>query len=376
MKSIFKCIMPLLCLSLLCGCSGGSIYSNYREIEQLMTVQTMGFDRSPTGYRVSVSTGGNSKPARLAAEEDSISAAERKMQDYSAAEEIFYSHVSYVVLGETAAREGIEHYLDFVERASQLRMDTPLFVVTGDDASKLVLGSGNEEYDATNVLKSLERNLELRGDCRAFSARDVVADAERNGSALICAVRCVKADEALYGAEDALTALPDGYAVIKNGKMVAQISYTDAMGVSLLQNKIGPCRLTAKTEKGNAAVQLEKCETALEPVFDGGRLCRLRVDIKIKAALAEGGGADIGEIESAMKNDFKNRVTNVLELSKRLACDFMQLGSILEAAKPVAMAGMGEDFQNLLPDIGFDLNLSVDIERSFDSDVEVPRERI
>lgn len=371
MKSVYiKCIAALLCLTLLTGCSGGSIYSNYREIEQLMIVQTMGFDLAPAGYTVSVSTGGASKPVRMAAEAGSISLAENKLQDYSAAEQIFYSQVSYIAIGETAAKEGIGHYLDFVERAAQIRLDTPLFIVTGDSASKLVLGSGNEEYDATNVLKSLERNLELRGDSRIFSARDVISDLDRSGAALICAVRCVKADEALYEAEDALTALPDGYAVIKDGKMIGQISYRDAVAVSILQNKIGPCRFTAKTESGSAAVQLEKCEAKIEPVFQGSTLRALRIDVNVDAAQLEGGGAELNEIKDILEKGLRTHINNVLNLSKLSSCDFLQLGSILEKKQPVTMAGMGENFYKLLPDIEFELRLTAEIDRSFDSDME------
>ncbi len=371
MKRIFKCIVPLLCLSLLSGCSSGSIYSNYRETEQLMVVQTMGFDRSDKGFTVSVSTGGGDKITRMAAEAGSITLAEQKMQDYSAAEEIFYAHTGYIAIGENAAKTGLSHYLDFIGRSTQMRMDTPLFIVSRGSASELVLGSGNEEYDATDVLKSLERNVKKRGDLRIFTAGEVTAQLDRNGSALICAVKCVKAKESLYDSEDELTARPDGYAIIKDKKMIGQISYHDSLAVGLLQNEAGPCRLTVSTEKGSAALQLDDCECKIEPVTENGSLSALRIDAELHTALFERGEElKLEDVRKALEEDIKLRFENVLSLSKLTGCDFLQLGSILETHNPLSMSGMGQDFQEMLPHVYFIINVSAEIDRSFDAEKE------
>lgn len=106
---IFRIAAVLVLAALLAGCSGGSIYSNYRELEQLMVIQTLGFDRTPGGVRLSASSGsdsagggggsesgaeqsGSASVARLAAEAPSFSLAEEKMQDYSAREDLFCAH--------------------------------------------------------------------------------------------------------------------------------------------------------------------------------------------------------------------------------------------------------------------------------------------
>ena len=56
---IKKITAAVLALSLiaLSGCSGGSIYSNYREIEQLVVIQTMGIDKTDDGVCLSISSG-------------------------------------------------------------------------------------------------------------------------------------------------------------------------------------------------------------------------------------------------------------------------------------------------------------------------------
>ena len=52
-KTILLLVISLTVAALLSGC--GSLYSNYREIEQLCVVQTLGLDRLPGGIAVTLS---------------------------------------------------------------------------------------------------------------------------------------------------------------------------------------------------------------------------------------------------------------------------------------------------------------------------------
>ena len=108
------CFICAASLVLLSGCSGGSIYTNYREIEQLMVIQTMGFDKSPDGITLSVSTGNSdsgtssgSTTAHMSASAKTISLAEDRLRDYSASEELFFAHTSYIAIGEACARSSL-----------------------------------------------------------------------------------------------------------------------------------------------------------------------------------------------------------------------------------------------------------------------------
>ena len=49
MRKLIAILCALGVAVLSAGCSGGSIYSNYRDIAELMIVQTLGFDSMPDG---------------------------------------------------------------------------------------------------------------------------------------------------------------------------------------------------------------------------------------------------------------------------------------------------------------------------------------
>ena len=380
-------IIAVVCLAaLLSGCSGGSVYSNYREIEQLMVIQTMGFDYAKSGVRLSASSGsdsaggggggnakggeqgGSAQVARLSAEAESFSLAKERMQDYSAREDLYFAHTSYIAVGGESAKKSVMPFFDYIERSTELRLDIPLFVVTNGAASELVLGAGGESYDATSVLRSLERNLTLRGDGVIYNAAQIVTALDTNGCALISAVKAVKADESVKEAKQSeLTAIPDGYTVIKNGKAVGSIPIEYARGVNILQNKVGPSSVELDTDGTRATVQLDKCSCDINPVFDGEHLAGLEIQITLTAALSETADSiETQKLSRALANTAKLWVTKVLGISQSLECDFLQLGSVLERKEPKRLAGMSSDLSESLPSIYYNVGVEAEVNRSFD----------
>lgn len=383
---IFRIAAVLVLAALLTGCSGGSIYSNYRELEQLMVIQTMGFDWAEGGVRLSASSGsdsagggggnsqsgaeqsGSASVARLAAEAPSFTLAKEKMQDYSAREDLFFAHTAYIAVGGASAQKSVMPFLDYIERSTDLRLDIPLFVVTNGTASELVLGAGGETYDATSVLRSLERNIILRGDGVIFSAAEVVSSLDTNGCALITAVRSVKADKAVKEAKKAeLTAIPGGFTVIKNGRAVGSVPVDCAKGVNVLQNKAGPSSVELTVDGERATVQLDKCACSLTPMFSGGVLAGLDVKVTLSAALSETtGSVDARSLSRALANEVRRWVTQVLDISASLECDFLQLGRVLERKEPQRLSGASAGLSGQLRDIYYNVGVEAEVDHSFD----------
>lgn len=368
-----------VCILLLSACSGG-IDQSYKEIEQLLVIQAMGFDSTSSGVVLSVSSGsdgmgGQSEAAtetlRLKASATTLLEAQEIIQDYSASEELFFSHTSYIVLGESALKNGIALYLDYIERDDAFRLDVPLFAVSGGSAEELVVGTGNESYDAVNVLSSVERNVTDRGSAHVYSAGEVAADLGRNGSALICAVRTVSAQSVLPdAAKGETTAVFDGYAVLRDGKLVGKIGADDALAVNLIHNEAGSSLIVLSDGDEAATLTLSGCDCEVSAVCKNGELSGLKVSLSAKASLKESGGAvDTESLNAEFKNELLSRLTDVLRLSHDLGCDFLQLGSVLQRSDPFALVCNAEEFQELLPK----LHIYIYVETEIDSGYVIER---
>ena len=158
----------LLAAGLLCsGCSSGTISSNYRPVEDLTLVQTIGVDRAPEGVCLSASTGRvgeNEPPQRMTQTGETVLAALDRLQDRTPNAELFYAQTSYLLLGEEAAAAGeLAPLLDFIARNPDMRLSAPLFLVRGATAQQAVMDTGDDRTDVTEALSALQKDTALSG---------------------------------------------------------------------------------------------------------------------------------------------------------------------------------------------------------------------
>ena len=372
-----KFIAALCALSLMLtasGCSGGSIYSNYRDIAELLVIQTLGFDLSDAGVRLSVSAEGSTgagkdnegkTPVRLSVDAQSMTEAQDALQHYSGGLRLFFGHTAYIVLGENVLNTDTAQFFDCIERDAAFRLCIPVFAASGS-ASELVMGAGADEHDATRLMRAVTENLRLRGDAHIFTAAEIVSALDSNGAALICAVKAVPADTIdPDAAEGEMAIVPDGYTIINNNKAAGHIPMELARGVSLILNEAGSMPVVV----GNATLQIDRSSCELEPVFGDG-LEGVAININISASLAEArGDFDPGELTREFEAEARRWVEDVLELQKSSACDFLHLGSALEIRHPQRLRGASENFALISPGLDFTVRVTADLDRSFHLDL-------
>ena len=372
-----KFIAALCALSLMLtasGCSGGSIYSNYRDIAELLVIQTLGFDLSDAGVRLSVSAEGSTgagkdnegkTPVRLSVDAQSMTEAQDALQHYSGGLRLFFGHTAYIVLGANVLNTDTAQFFDCIERDAAFRLCIPVFAASGS-ASELVMGAGADEHDATRLMRAVTENLRLRGDAHIFTAAEIVSALDSNGAALICAVKAVPADTIdPDAAEGEMAIVPDGYTIINNNKAAGHIPMELARGVSLILNVAGSMPVVV----GNATLQIDRSSCELEPVFGDG-LEGVAININISASLAEArGDFDPGELTREFEAEARSWVEDVLELQKSSACDFLHLGSALEIRHPQRLRGASENFALIAPGLDFTVRVTADLDRSFHLDL-------
>ena len=402
-RGISLLIIFFLLLSL-SGCSG--IYSNFRELERLLVIQTMGIDYAEEGVGISLASGAKSdgsSPVRLFSTGVSITSAIAHILSYSQEQELFLSHTGHVVLGEEAVQNGIRGYLSFICRSPNLRTDIPLYIVKGGTAQEAVMQVGDGSKGISEVLEAVRANVDERGDSKAFSASDLLRDLERNGSGLICAIECSPSiqeggtkqegdsgssgtdsaespdtgggDEKQEKESQALTAAAVGYGVIRGDRLCAYIDKEQAIGVGLLLNIVGISDIVVKDRYATpVTLELDQGGSTIKPVWaEDGSLEMLDIQVKAAANIAEiGGGGHFGEpdyedyLKAQLETAISERVSAVIRLSKTLQADFLGLGSIVEMDNAEKYRALGGDLASLLPELPVRISVSGQIKHTND----------
>lgn len=356
----------------LSGCK--SIYNNYKEIEELLVVQTMGLDEQGGGVRLSLASSagsGGAQPRRLSASGDSITTAMEHIYNYSYEEQLFLSHVGQLIIGEDAAESGIEDYLDYVSRTPEMRLDMPMFIVREGSAEDAVMQVGDGKRGISEILESVEASSRRRGDSGIYTAADVLRDSMRWGSALICALECTESTEspAGDGGDDSpmLTAAAAGYAVIREGRLCRYLTREQAIAVGFLRNQAGISDVSVTDKNGDLVVlEIDGGGSSIKPLWAGpGNLKGLEIEVEVLASVIEISGG--GELNNAEYTDhltarlealISDYVSQTLQASKELKADFLGLASAVEQRSPQYFDLLSREFPELLPELELDIHVS------------------
>ena len=187
----FCMILLAVCLMFYTGCSkNGGLFQNYRAIENLKLVHTIGFDTHKDGLQLSVSGGEseNEGIVRLSASGKNISDALAAVQSYSGKEELYYAHTRYVLVGQAYAQQGLGDMMQYLESSNQLRSDLPLFIIRDSEAKDLITHGGGKKNSTFEILEAVVRSCTQPGDSYPFTCGDIASFSAEYGSALACAL--------------------------------------------------------------------------------------------------------------------------------------------------------------------------------------------
>lgn len=419
MKVSTICIVLSLAL-FLSGC--GSVYSNYREVEQLLVIETMGFDYRPGGVELSMAAGmkstGGKGPVRLTGSGESISTAMDQARNYSFEDELFCSQTNSILIGEEAARQDMEPYLSYICQSPILRTDLPVFIIKGGSARDAILNTGDGQHGVAEILQGVTEYLQYRGSSHVFKAADIVRSSLRHGSALCCVLEYTDSaeppvegsqmksapampeespsggnsgggssgsgssgsssgGESSSGDSQAKTLAVAGFGVLQNNRLVSYIDDELAIGVGFLINELGISVIELSDAEGRPVVlEINKGRSKLIPRWDEtGRLSGLDFDIEVSATATEiNDDADlsdeeyINELTGALEEHVAALCARVLQLSARLEADFLGLGGQLDMAEPLFWRMQGETLSRLLP--GLEMRVSVRGDLSHSNDMK------
>ena len=371
-KTFIKFITVILSLCVLSSSSGcgNSLYSNFRELESLHVVETIGLDSKNHSLTLTVSTGSleDNSLSHLSGEGRTIMDSIQAVRNISPKEELYFSHVKYALLGKSILEDELSDFLSFVQRSTRLRMDTALFTLLNCPAAEIISG-GNENFEITNALSSLERTIKKRGDNYPFTAREVSMYLNEYGSALICALN------AFQGKDKEVRLVPEGFAIIKDFELIGYLNKTEALGASILLNKIGEGPLTFNYEKDNTVSLLIE-DSSREYKVNWGENGEIKeLDVKINLSL--GLGECTKPIDPKNK-EVRKKLSNVvsqhineycLSTLKRLLddkADFLGLKGEIRRIYPNETAQLSTNFINLLENAKINVDSCVEITSGYE----------
>lgn len=357
-------ILYILSLTLLLGGCTDDLFSSRRNMERLRPIQTLGLDREADGYIVSVSTGiGPSKDPPLVMSDygSGIENAITALQNDSPVDELFYAHVQFILLGESMAEDGILPVLDWVERSPTMRLGTPMFIVRGSAADAVT--SSGEETDITMLLASLEREQETRGE-PIYTLREIASDLYEHGSALCLTVRLLPSEPNVpVGTDAALSVIPDGYAVLKDGAVAAYLTEEESKAAVIADDRGSGMKIT--TAEHTLSLLGSRMEFSGE--WDDGVLTAIRIHCTLEAGILErkpGEDTDLIRLQNALAETVTGWIESAAVRSQTLACDFLDMETPVLKNAPHESDEF--EWDDVFPSLPITVEVDAQINKSYD----------
>ena len=379
MKKILLC--ALLCV-VLGGCSGKG-YKDMREIESFEIIRTLGVDYKDGMYTLTAASGSASggEVTVLTSRSVTIARAMQKMQNYSTKKYIFFGHTANYLVGEAAAEHDLSACLEYVERGFDIRLDTNLFIVRGDTAEAAIAGASEKGEGVTEHLLALEKDVQILSENRIVDCGEAAEELAADGCTIVTAVSLWENENVPVG-ENKKGVQVVGSAVIKDGRLAGYADVDAARGITLLTNRFISDAAELPDGKGSyMAVELTKGKTEYSAKFGDDGIEKIVIRAKLRGSISEmESPVDIydervvSEVERVLAKRELERIVNVIELSRRLDADFLELERELELKHPGRLRSALESGGLPVEDHEIEVEVEVEVERSYELGIS-PAER-
>ncbi len=231
MKRLLFLILPLL----LCGCTHDM---NREEIDEIDLVLVLGIDYAEGEYNISAlySTGGGADTEKGAGSGKEQVTKGKGRTSYEALEDmkqknkknISLAQAGSFLIGEEAAKQGIDRALDFLKRDETIKMEALVYIIKEMKASEFIEeGIKNKQtiHEDLEAMEQKQKELLTRND---NSFVNILNDMEQSYSSVLIPY--------LVGEKSGM--LIEGYAVFDELKLVDYLDRETSDGVNFFRNII------------------------------------------------------------------------------------------------------------------------------------------
>ncbi len=370
---LLRLLSCLLSLSLLGGCARNMIYSDYREIDQLELVQTLGVDRTGNLVTATASTAAMEEPLVLKNTSVSVSRAMREMQDYTSKKYIFFGHTKHLLVGEEAAEKSLNLFMEHMERSVEMRLDTELYIVQGGRAEDLIGAVGQSGTPVGDLLESLSKDVELMSESHVFTCGEVAEMLASRDCGVAAAIMLAEEPNILVGAGQH-TVQSAGYALLRDEKLVGFLDVNLARGANLLMG-LGGSDVVEVPDMGGgwAAIRLTGSDVKYEAEFRDGKVSAVRVKVQVRGNLDElqnpldvYSPENIARFEQGLEDIQRYRVQMALQRAQDLGADFYGIGKRISMAHPIRYERLEGSWSEQFPEIPFTVEVEAKLVRTYD----------
>lgn len=312
----------------------------------------------------------------LSEEGPTVESAIRQFQTYIN-KRVFWGHSSFYLIGEEAAREDIVKYVDFFVRDHALRLDSTVHITKGK-AGDFLEKSNAPGFFIGDFLKSLIKDISLVSYSDSMDISELISDLDENTTFGIAVpvISLVEGTVREKGMENALNKAvkQEGYAIIKDYKLVEFLDPPDSRGYNTIANKLVSGFINARDQSGmNLGLEILKSETKIRPIVEKGQLtgvkikCHLETNIdEVQAKIDVFLPDSIVFLEQQQGEVIKGEMEKCIQIAQQTNADFLGIGEAVHLKHPVIWDKIKDQWNEIFPELDITVEVESHINRTYD----------
>lgn len=350
MKKRLLPFLIALCL-FLTGCFSGS-----HDLANIGVTKGIAIDvgETPDTFRMTVcmlKPDGQGTYTNISAEGTTVS--EIKSQISLVSERYPYTGQNDVILiSRELAEKGLDVVIQSFFFSNERHGAEQVVIMNGEAASALEYKEGFSPVPPVSIIKLLENANSNSGIAKA-NLKNVENGLKGIGHTTLIPIATMEEERLLL----------QGMAVIQDGKMVGELSESQAMGAKWIASKLEGGSMTISALGERVGIQILDHDSRITGRQVGDTL-HFDIDISLNFAVAEQSGTqdmtlpeNEEELRAATEEAVRFEALSAIDAAQAMHADFLNLAPIYLNHNDEARAAYGENWENLLPQFTFDVQV-------------------
>ncbi|CAM3188431.1 Ger(x)C family spore germination protein [Paenibacillus lupini] len=368
---------------------------NSRELTDMSIVVGMGIDSVPNSNDYSVSfqivnagalsaqggaqVGMGALPiVTYSSQDNSLFGALRKASR-KVPRRLFFGHIQLVVIGEEAAKKGINDLFDFMERSHEVRLSSTVLISRGTTAEEIVsIVTPLEKTPSIGISRKSRITSQVWAENADTNVKEIINDLVGPGEPIIGGIQII-GDRKLASTErNAKNAQPPSYVLIngislmKKGKLIGWMDNHLARGVMWTRNEMKGTVMNLPCEEAGTkdVVVVVRSITKVKPSLQEGKP-KFLIHIKEEGVLGETTCSDDLNNRDAMKRiqdkwaaQTKKEVAATITAAQKAESDVLGFGSFLQKSYPKQWKKLEKNWPQTFAESEYEIQVETYIRRA------------
>ncbi|WP_410511611.1 Ger(x)C family spore germination protein [Paenibacillus sp. BR2-3] len=259
-------------------------------------------------------------------------------------------HVKVIIISEELAREGIQDIMDILERESEMRLSSLMFISRGQSAKDILsIVTVFTKIPANDLVKKLETTSQSFGFNFQMEVDDVIRGiVAKGGGAIINGVvingdlEAAKSKENVEAIKPKAILRTSGLGVFKQDKLVGFLDGAEGMGTSRLHNKLQQNAAFIELGKDDiAAFNVYQVHTTIKADAKDPEHPIMNISIEQQAGLKESTGPldltkpeVLRDLEKRLSEQTRKETEAAVKAAMKFKSDYLGFGEAVERDNP------------------------------------------